>query len=46
MSRKKYLVVGCKPWNRRVFDEALRDLAGDWFFIGAREELTIDAVHV
>lgn len=45
MSRKQYLVVGCKPWNRRVFDEALRDLAGNWFFIGAREELTIDAVH-
>ena len=45
MSRKKYLVVGCKPWNRRVFDGALRRLPGEWFFIGSREELTSDAVR-
>jgi len=22
--RKKYLVVGCKPWNRRLFEEKLK----------------------
>lgn len=35
-----YLVAGCKPWNRRVFDDKLRALPGDWRYVGAREELT------
>lgn len=39
-----YLVAGCKPWNRRVFDESIRTLPGDWHWVGAREELTAEAV--
>ncbi len=42
---KSYLVLGCKPWNRRQFDEALRPLPGRWHFIGEREGLTPDAVR-
>lgn len=35
-----YLVAGCKPWNRRAFDEILRHYPGRWDYVGARRELT------
>lgn len=42
-----YLVLGCKPWNRRIYDEMLAGLPGRWQFIGSREELTPELVsHV
>jgi len=40
----RYLVVGCKPWNRRVFAAQIRRLPGEWFYIGSREELTDERV--
>lgn len=43
-AEKTYLVLGCKPWNRRMFDEIMRPLPGRWHYIGAREEL--DLAHV
>jgi methionyl-tRNA formyltransferase len=34
-----YVVAGCKPWNRRVFQERLSQLPGRWLFVATREEL-------
>jgi len=45
-SAQPYLVVGCKPWNRRVFDETLAKLPGQWTFIGDKAELTFERVAV
>jgi methionyl-tRNA formyltransferase len=38
-------VAGCKPWHRRVFDETLRKLAGDWHYVGEREQLSLAKVR-
>ncbi len=38
---QRYLVAGCKSWHRRVFDEVLSRLAGDWHYVGDREELSL-----
>ncbi|MCG8584699.1 MAG: hypothetical protein MI757_08315 [Pirellulales bacterium] len=35
-----YIVCGCRPWNRRVFDERIAPLPGNWQFVARREELT------
>ena len=37
---RKYLVMGCRSWNRKLFDEVIRKNGGEWYFIGSREELT------
>jgi methionyl-tRNA formyltransferase len=42
MSNPTYLVVGAKPWNRRVFDEHLATLPGQWRFVGTGPELTVE----
>ena len=39
-----YLVAGCRPWNRRLFDESLRKLTGRWIYIGNADALTLDFV--
>jgi len=41
---KTYLVLGCKPWNRRLFDESLRQLPGRWTFVDSAKTLTSDFV--
>jgi methionyl-tRNA formyltransferase len=43
--RKKYLVLGCKPWNRRLFDESLRLLPGRWIYVDSEEGLTLDFIR-
>lgn len=30
----RYIVAGCRPWNRRLFDEELAGLPGRWEFAG------------
>lgn len=35
----RYVVAGCKPWNRRVFTAQLANLPGHWQFVATREEL-------
>lgn len=45
MNSTSYLVAGCKPWNRRHFDERLRRLPGEWHFIGSPDQLTAAAVR-
>jgi methionyl-tRNA formyltransferase len=42
---KTYLVLGCKPWNRRLFDEPLRQLPGRWIFVDSAKTLTFDFVR-
>jgi methionyl-tRNA formyltransferase len=41
---KSYLVLGCKPWNRRLFDESLRLLGGEWHYFESRDELSQERV--
>ena len=43
--RNHYLVLGCKPWNRRLFHEELRTLPGTWRYIGSPHELSADVVN-
>jgi methionyl-tRNA formyltransferase len=40
-----YLVLGCKPWNRRIYDEMLARLPGQWQFIGSRDEFSAERVR-
>lgn len=42
---KNYLVLGCKPWNRRVFDETLHLLPGRWTYADSAKALTLDFVR-
>lgn len=35
-----YVVAGCKPWNRRIFDEAICHYPGDWHFVNSPDKLT------
>lgn len=39
-TQRKYLVIGCRSWNRKLFDEVVSKHEGEWHFIGSREELT------
>lgn len=39
MSERTYIVAGCRPWNRRVFDEVIAGFPGNWFFARDRAEL-------
>ena len=43
--RNNYLVLGCKPWNRRLFDESLHQLPGRWTYVDAAQSLTFDFVR-
>jgi methionyl-tRNA formyltransferase len=38
---QRYLVVGCKPWNRRVFQEVIAGYPGRWEYLDQRGELTL-----
>ena len=35
----RYIVVGCKPWNERIFDEVISKYPGEWNFVGNGYEL-------
>ena len=39
-----YLMVGNKPWARRVFDEVVSKYPGQWHFVDSREKLTLENV--
>jgi len=39
-----YIVVGNKLWSRRVFEEIISKLAGDWYFIGSPDGLSKDTI--
>jgi methionyl-tRNA formyltransferase len=42
--RRTYVVAGCKSWNRRIFDEELAGLPGEWHYIGSPEDFS--AAHL
>jgi methionyl-tRNA formyltransferase len=42
MAEQAYIVAGCKPWNRKVFDEKISPLPGRWHFIDSKEQLTTE----
>jgi methionyl-tRNA formyltransferase len=44
-SPQRYLVAGCKSWQRRLFDDVLSKLVGDWQYVGEREQLTLARVR-
>jgi methionyl-tRNA formyltransferase len=39
-----YLVLGCKPWNRRLYEQELLGFPGQWHYIGEPGELTVEGV--
>ena len=43
--RNSYLVLGCKPWNRRLFDEFLSRLPGRWTYVNSAKRLTLNLVR-
>lgn len=45
MDNQTYIVAGCKPWNRLVFDEVISKFPGRWFYIGDQRELSLGAVQ-
>lgn len=38
-AEQRYVVAGHKPWNRRIFEETLRPLPGEWVFASTPAEL-------
>lgn len=42
---EKYVVAGQKPWNRRVFDDIIKNYPGEWFFIADRSDLTLSSLQ-
>lgn len=42
---KRYIVAGCKSWHRRVFGEVLSKLAGEWNYVGEREQLSLENIR-
>ena len=40
-----YLVLGCKPWNRRLFEEDLLRLKGKWRYIDSPGDLSLAVVE-
>jgi len=41
---KAYIVLGSKPWNRRLFDELLSKLDGRWSYMGEPAQLSASSV--
>lgn len=44
-SRETYVVAGCKPWNRRVYDETIRQYPGVWHYVASPEELSLERLQ-
>jgi methionyl-tRNA formyltransferase len=42
---RTYLVAGCKPWSRRIYDQSLAQLPGKWHFAGSVDQLTPQRVR-
>lgn len=45
MNDPVFLVLGAKTWNRRVFDDVLRKLPGDWHYLIDRADFTAARVQ-
>jgi len=42
---RRYVVVGCKPWNRLVFNEELASLPGEWHYVGSPQEFSEERIR-
>jgi methionyl-tRNA formyltransferase len=42
--KNNYVVIGSKPWNRKVFNEVISKYPGIWLFVGSKEELTPESM--
>ena len=42
---RRYIVAGCKSWNRSAFDQILSKLAGEWDYVGEPEQLSLARVR-
>ena len=40
----RFVVAGCKPWNRSIFDSRLRLLPGEWFYIDDPSLMTTEHI--
>ena len=38
-------MAGCKRWHRRLFDEVLNKLEGEWHYVGEREQLSLKNIR-
>lgn len=45
-TKHTYIVVGSKPWNRRVFNEIIVHYPGEWHFIERPEDLRLEVVSM
>lgn len=43
--RNRYLVVGSKSWNRRIYDEVISRYPGHWHFVESSEKLNLDTLQ-
>lgn len=39
-AQARYVLVGCRPWNRSLFNEVICKYEGNWHFISSQDELT------
>jgi methionyl-tRNA formyltransferase len=44
-AEETFVVAGCRPWNRSLFEEIIAGSPGRWVFVGARDELTASALE-
>jgi methionyl-tRNA formyltransferase len=42
---QRYLVLGCKPWNYRVYEEVLCKLPAEWRYVGSPQEFSTELVR-
>ncbi len=42
---RRYIVAGCRPWNRAVFESAIAHYPGEWSFVSEKEELSASNVR-
>lgn len=45
LEKETYLVIGSKPWNRRLFEKEIVHMDGVWEFIGSRENFDVDTIR-
>jgi methionyl-tRNA formyltransferase len=43
--QQRYIVAGYKPWNRLTYDNMIVTIPGEWHFVAAREELTMELLE-
>lgn len=42
MIARRYVVAGCRPWLRAIFEEQIGSLPGEWSYVSDHAELTTD----